>query len=369
MNKKLIALAVAGLAAGGAFAQSNVTVYGVADVYYGHATGDGKTSQNVINSGGWAGSRLGFKGNEDLGDGLKALFTLEYGLNMDDASGIGSKDAISATGTTTGVAGSTVSSTGTIGNARQQYVGLTGGFGTIVGGRLQTAGYDWSVATNALHGTAINPLKAVQGSTGQLLLNSSSRANNAVAYISPDLSGFKVAYNHTRFTESANTNAVAKDSSFNLFSGTYANGPLTLSAIYTKLTADATVADDDVKEIGFGGSYDFGVVKLFGSYQTAQKASASKNKAWNISGVVPVSAAGAIIVGYAGNKIDSTTPSDDSKSYTLAYKHNLSKRTAFYSAYQHTSNDSGAKLGTDLLTPATNGGSASLFVAGVNHAF
>ena len=104
MQKKIIALAVAGLASTAAFAQTNVQIYGVADaaVVYTNTNGGpttnaaGVTSANgngrdkfAIDSGGLAGSRLGFKGTEDLGNGLKAIFTLEYALSIDQNTGIG----------------------------------------------------------------------------------------------------------------------------------------------------------------------------------------------------------------------------------------------------------------------------------------
>jgi predicted porin len=351
MQKKLIALAVAGLSSAAAFAQSNVTVYGIADVYYGRATADGMETQTAINSGGLSSSRIGFKGMEDLGNGLKAVFTLEYALSIDSNTGVG-------TGSST---------------ARQQYVGLAGNFGTVVAGRLQTAGYDWSGVTNALHATAINPLASVQaGLTGGSLLTSSSRADSAVAYISPEFGGgFKVAYNHARLTESANANANLKDSYANLVSGTYSNGPLAASLVYAKKTLDATVASDDVKEWGLGGSYDFGVVKLFGSYQRITNDGAvggsQTDKAWQLSGVVPVSTAGAVVVGYAKSKRD--VSDTNTKSWTLAYTHGLSKRTTLYTGYQRVSNDSGAILGNAILAPATAGGDANLFVGGVRHSF
>ena len=125
MQKKLIALAVASLASGAAFAQTNVTMYGVADVGYMYSTGDAGRVGNVpipgtntfsgINSGLLAGSRLGFRGEEALGNGLKAVFTLEYSLNLDNNSGVGNTGGL---------------------NARQQYVGLShSGWGTVALGR------------------------------------------------------------------------------------------------------------------------------------------------------------------------------------------------------------------------------------------
>ena len=189
MQKKIIALAVAALASTAAFAQTNVTIYGIADASVSATTNLGATTGQTgfkVNTGTLSTSRIGFKGVEDLGNGLKALFTLEYGLAIDDNTGIG-------TGTNI---------------ARQQFVGLTGGFGTVIAGRLQTTGLDFTVAGSALGVSA--PLGATNVATGTGLINGQQlitglygRQNNAVAYVSPSFGGVVVAYNHARVTENA----------------------------------------------------------------------------------------------------------------------------------------------------------------------
>ena len=85
MKKSLIALAA--LAATSAFAQSSVTMYGNFDVGYGaHKTtskdGTAFTKTAGVMDGSWAGSRLGFRGTEDMGGGLKANFLIEQGINV-----------------------------------------------------------------------------------------------------------------------------------------------------------------------------------------------------------------------------------------------------------------------------------------------
>lgn len=99
--------------------------------------------------------------------------------------------------------------------------------------------------------------------------------------------------------------------------------------MYSKQTNDFIGAGNDVKEWGLGGSYDFGVVKLFGSYQRITNDGAvggsQTDKAWQLSGVIPVSAAGSIVAGYAKSKRD--VSDSNTKSWTLAYTHGLSKRT------------------------------------------
>ena len=120
MKKSLVALAVFAVS-GGAMAQSSVTLYGVADAWIGqtsttNAAGT-KLKQNKIDSGGFNGSRLGFKGTEDLGGGLKAVFTAEDGYDI-------------STGT---------SLQGGALFGRQAFVGLAGGFGQVTLGRHYTA--------------------------------------------------------------------------------------------------------------------------------------------------------------------------------------------------------------------------------------
>ena len=250
MQKKIIALAVAALASTAAFAQTNVTIYGIADASVSATTNLGATTGQTgfkVNSGTLSTSRIGFKRVEDLGNGLKALFTLEYGLAIDDNTGIG-------TGTNI---------------ARQQFVGLTGGFGTVIAGRLQTTGLDFTVAGSALGGSA--PLGATNVATAtagtglingtQMITGLYGRQSNAVAYVSPSFGGVVVAYNHARITEAAlSTNTT--DSHGDLISVGYDNGPISAGAIYTKATMANTLANDNLKEWGLRAGYDFKVVKL-----------------------------------------------------------------------------------------------------------
>ena len=359
MQKKLIALAIAAAASGAAFAQTNVQIYGIADVGYVGVDRDHFKYQNNINSGVLSTSRIGFKGAEDLGNGLKAIFTLEYGLEMDNNTGIGATSAA----------------------ARQQFVGLTGGFGTVVAGRLQTAGLDFTVAGSALGGsTSIGATNLVSqsavynGGTNPFpLLNAASRANNAVAYISPSFGGVTVAFNHARMTESAASDDLT-DQTANLLAVNYDGGPLTAGLVYGKLsngksagTPDMVVitgappapggnvqgfqvdATDPAKtknsgstEWGVRAGYDFGVVKLQAAYQQAKLGKGmtgfdrdAKNKRWVVSATVPVTAKIAVIGEYAQakNQLERGESDDKNKAFTLAATYSLSKRTTAYAAF------------------------------------
>lgn len=393
MQKKIIALAVAALASSAAFAQSNVTIYGVADAAVLSVKTDDAKRATQVNSGGLAASRIGFKGVEDLGNGLKALFVLEYRLDIDQNEGVGSWTS-----------GAGQANAASAGPARQQMVGLTGGFGTAVAGRLQTTAYDWAVSYDILAGTAISPLQNVNGTNFVIGgTTAGARANNAVAYISPSFGGLTVAYNRAYFQEQgfgSNTPANAPNwaATFNntaianMLSANYKNGPIAAGVVYSvldnKTIATAASADySKTTDWALGGSYDLGVAKLTGTYQTSKaknsiagvSTSFNKDKAWSLGVAVPVTSAGTVIASYAKNGIKSTdTPvatfADNTSSYTLAYTHAMSKRTKLYAGYTaiNRGNDvlvtvNGATNNT--LATGAGGRDTSILVGGINHSF
>jgi predicted porin len=245
-------------------------------------------------------------------------------------------------------------------------VGVTGNFGTAVAGYLQTAGYDWHGATSPVAGTGLDAAGRL-GAATLLQGNYFGRAGNAVAYISPAFGGVTVAYNHARVTEAANAQATKDDCTANLFHVKYANGPLTAALVYSKVSADHTVASDDVKETGVSATYDLGVAKLFASHQSQKVGSGSSDSKWSASVSAPVSAAGTAHFSYGSASIDSTVASDDPSAWTLAYTHGVSKRTTAYVGYTRISND-GVGVKAVLVAPVA-GGSSSMLAGGVRHTF
>src|ERR1035437_918508 len=98
MQKKIIALAVAGLVSGTAFAPiapTTVTLYGIVDVgsmySWGTASNTGTKSMSEVMAGGWDGSRFGIKGTENLGDGLSVGFDMTAGFNIDNGASYGNR--------------------------------------------------------------------------------------------------------------------------------------------------------------------------------------------------------------------------------------------------------------------------------------
>ncbi len=188
MQKKLIALAVAGLASTAAFAQTNVTIYGIVDYGYSYrfdgrgldsltnkGSVGGPNSSSRLDSGLQSGNRLGFKGTEDLGNGLKAVFLLEQGFNMDTGTQAGGGDQMFN---------------------RQAYAGLSGNFGTAVGGRLYTPFYtmmlQYDPFANGTMGQYTNVWTPAATAGGLGGLTNPFRVDNAIAYISPSFGGFTV---------------------------------------------------------------------------------------------------------------------------------------------------------------------------------
>ncbi|WP_287365976.1 porin [Thauera sp.] len=357
-------MAVAGLVSAPAFAQSNVTVYGVADAYMGFGS-HGDNDKAAINSGGLSGSRLGFRGVEDLGNGLKGVFTVEQGFDISDGTGMGNA-------------------------SRQAFVGLGGSFGTVSLGRQYAPGYDFQYDVTA--SAPIGPQSILSNQSGMTITpNSGARWDNSVAY-NGSFSGLKVraiygmGNNEDSYEVPTLTGTKLMDPSDDDRFGLgveYANGPLKVGAVYHYLTDPAEIAgaSDDQQEWLVGGSYDFGVLTLAGSYQEVEGLGNLKGAdadLWQIGVLVPVGAAGNVHLAYGEVDFDinamGVNESAKAKSYTLAYTHALSKRTTAYAGWNRTDNDNGLDLGlVDYIQPAgatTYGGDESdLFFVGMRHTF
>lgn len=349
MHKKIIALAIAGLASTGAMAQSNVTVYGLVDAGITHYKSDGGKTVNAVDSSLNSGSRLGFKGTEDLGNGLSALFVLEYALSNDTNSALGSASKWSGTA------------------ARQQFVGLSSNqWGTLTAGRLQGAAFKWACAyspnTGGFFGTDLR-----LGAHTNLFCGNSGRLDNAISYVSPTFGGLTVELNHARVTETG-----TPDNFNNTVGATYVNGPLNIGLVYNMAKRNDQPTDLDIREYGIGGSYDFNVVKLFASFTSNKKDTQADQKKYQVGASVPVSAQGVVSGSYAASRMGGTDL--DSTAWSLMYTHSLSKRTALYGGYVQVNNDSQAKVGVGAPPPVsdsvpTPGGTSSGYAFGMRHSF
>ena len=348
MKKTLIALSVLAAISGAAQAQSNVTVYGVLDMALqaenNGGNGAGKTFS--LDSGVQSGSRLGFKGSEDLGNGLKANFKLEMGVNADDGG--------SAQGKTT--------------FGRAAWVGLSGNFGAVQLGRQNKPMFDAVDAidpfsTGIIGGTAHSSTSAT--GLGSLFFATNPRSTNTINYTTTNLSGFTGSAAYT-FGEVAGDSTKSRGIGA---SGSYAAGPLYATLAYhTEDVAAVGAVNNAVKHLFVGATYDFGAAKAAASYGkvTSDDNKTAAYKLWSLGVTVPVSAAGAVVASVTGVTNDVVTTANKSTQLALGYTHALSKRTNVYTSVSRISND--AKVNVGGLASA-NGLTESMVNVGVRHAF
>ena len=375
MKKSLIALAVFGMFTGAAMADGNsVTLYGKIDAGLTHYTGlnngaGGTTSSTGLSSGITGGDRIGVKGTEDLGGGLKVLFDAETGF-----CGTGNNQMNGTTGST---AQTFCTGSGYF-MGRQAYVGLTGDFGTVLAGRQYTAIFGAEATLDPFgdgytgQADNITPVSAKNGLF---------RVNQAVAYVTPNLSGFTGTAAYV-FAAGAGTVPTASGANSNVpraydLKGEYANGPIYAVVDFAQVTnksLNASGVNDGKLTVWLaGGSYDFGVAKLSAMYQQSKIDYTSGNdKYWMLGATIPVGA-GSIMASYGNNKDTSAGATDNTaKQYAIGYSYSLSKQTSLYTSYAHISNgtESHYAVGdaTDGFTGVAGQGSSG-FALGMVHNF
>ena len=294
MKKTLVALAVLA-ASGAAMAQSSVTLYGIADVYVGKTKG----SSAAMGSGGVSTSRLGFKGSEDLGGGLTAIFTFEQAIDLTTGSTRFDPPTLA---TTTGVSRTF---------DRQANVGFTGGFGTVKLGRNWNPMDDIFAAGNSGFDSVL--------SANKVWLNSYNGAADAqLYYATPEFAGFTAAVS----TQLKGNAAGGKLSAFNV---AYATGPIAVALGYEK-----DEANGDQKGTMLNGSYDLGMAKLLASYYTTDNTdgvAGAEVNSYQLGADIPLSAALTLSVGYANSK---PKGGESDSGFGVAASYSLSKRTSIY---------------------------------------
>lgn len=339
MKKSLVALAVLA-ASGAAMAQSAVTLYGIADIYFGSVkTEAGGTSltQTVLESGGVNGSRWGMKGSEDLGGGLKANFDLQAGFAMDTGAG---------------------SSTSATAFSRQSWVGVSGGFGAVRLGRTTTAFDDVSGSSNAVFDSALAATNDVFKSTGY-----SSRQNNMFYYQAPSMSGFSGALSYALGEDKTATADASSTTSLNL---TYGAGPLAVQFAYQVQDIANTVAlPSDKKFTRLGGSYNFGIATAKLSYGKAanmNNVDGADATEWQLGVDYPVSAALTLSANIARSTDNATAGDNVRDGFGIGASYTLSKRTFVYGGYRSAKED----FKDAGVTPDSK---KSVFAVGLQHRF
>jgi predicted porin len=236
MQKKIIALAVAGLVSGGAFAQSNVTISGQFKVGMDSVSASGATANAAGVSSNYTSrtrvvdnnSNIRFSGSEALGNGMTAVFQVESALGTSDYDGTGA-------GNVSGTRFATLGS-------RDTFVGLSGNWGTVALGKhsvhynamanVEAAGLADGLA---LVTSSLNLLNTINGTS----LLGATRLTNAIAYISPTWNGFNAMVGYTTLGEATTVNQAKKDNGLNVKLA-YNNGPI--AATYSYLAVNGAGA-------------------------------------------------------------------------------------------------------------------------------
>lgn len=355
MQKKVMALAVAGALSApvAAFAQaSNVQIYGRLNVGLDNYQATGATAANSDLKSRIRqfdqGSRLGVRGNEDLGGGLKAIFQIESGVNVDSGTNQNENGAANA-------------SAGTFAS-RDSYVGLEGGFGRVTMGRQAVWYGNGVIEQGTSNYINIGVANVFPGDTSRIA-GPVKRQSNIFAYTTPTMGGFNGTVFYAPNSEAAGAGAAtnAKIYGFTLrYSGVVnvqadwaknkkaSDNPATAAGDVTGLkigvgwpyapgaqisvialinkqehaadTAGFTAVGDNVKQRGVGLNWEqvFGNIQPLAQVSRSQKATGCTESATR------------------------TCDNTESTSYMVGARYLLSKRTAAYVTYNKTTNKSNA---------------------------
>ena len=354
MKKSLVALALFGAFAATAQAQSSVVIYGTVDA------GVTKSTGSAVGIGARDNNKLGFKGTEDLGNGLKAIFQLEMRYAPDTGMLEGNNTRPLFQG--------------------QSRVGLQGAFGTVRLGRGLTsvqesalrfepwngipskAGFNTDVQ---LAGYTSDPLSAIPATT------SNNRFSNAVFYNTPVIAGFQA--NATVGSKEGNGNpaipavaGVSRGFAANSqalavpysLSATYDNGPVAVLAGYERNAVET-------KMYTVAASFKpIEPLKLMASYAHQDKGSTLVNntdtKAWLV-GANYTMGPGKFLAGYGQKTPDGTVKT---KQASLGYEYSLSKRT-----YVYVDASNKKQPARNFITGASQPTSVNSYGVGVSHNF
>ncbi len=356
MKKHLFALAATAAVALPALAQSpsasSVTLYGIADAGLVRTSNVGGGGRTGMDSGYLQSSRFGFRGSEDLGGGLRAIFTLESGYSID-----------------------TGANSSAIFFNRQSFMGLSSSkLGTLTLGRQYTPIYDNLILLSGapafgVSGGAVDGIPSA-GSSASRFDNTlgGTRIDNSAKYTSPTLSGFK-------FNAMAGLGEVAGSASagqlLSVGAG-YNAGPISSGLGYQirkcPSAGGCTVAQDDDKLIAIGAGYNFGPAKLAAIYTTEKNAKNVKGNDANVVHVMVQVPTGPWFLSAGYQQLnDKTRLNQDVKQYNLSALYSLSKRTTLYGAYSHQQVDNGGKAGMALTTSSNS--KQSIYAVGIRHTF
>lgn len=339
MKKSLLALAALTAFAGVASAQSSVTLFGVVDAAARNTkNGSAGTIKSLV-SGGGATSRLGFRGIEDLGGGMKAGFWLEGQVDTD-----------------TGGTGFNFQ--------RRATVSLIGGFGELRLGRDFTPTYsNWGAAEVFGYVGVATTANLRGGFLGQDSIATAVRTNNQIMYFLPAMGGLY-----------GSINVGAGEGTGDKYVGGrlgYAAGPFNVGAAYGKSERGVS----EIETTNFSASFNMGFATLFGGYEKSDYTRPGSSSDIDLMTVAITMPMGNGLLKAQYTKADSSNANYDATMFGLGYVYNLSKRTSLYTSYGKINNDGNATAGGNYTAgtagPAgmRRGESSTGYEFGITHNF
>ena len=349
MNKRGLVMAVtAAMALGATFAaQAGVEVYGKARVSLDFINNDDPTPGNEDSTISLSSnvSRLGFKGDEDLGNGLSALWQIEQQMDFDTGAAFTS--------------------------ARNTYIGLSGGFGTVTAGRNESAYRIVTQRLDVFRDTKADYNAIIGNVMGTRVFD--NRTSNVLSYISPDMNGFTLqgAYSLNRSSDDLPMTTSESERDLLGLGGSYANGPLYVALAYESLGNYS--GGDDASAYKLGASWNFGQgTEVAGVFESADIGGANGERdAWYLNashkmGDNSIKAAVAMADDLEG--VDSSGATQ----FSLGGFHSFTKTTEVYVLYTVMNNDTNGTYrlwsGSQFI-PGFADKSASAISFGINHNF
>lgn len=337
MKKSLLIIAAAGAVVPAiSQAQSSVTVYGRTDISMDHVSTNAAGGQLAMTDNA---SRLGFKGVEDIGGGMKVAFGLEVGIGLDSG----------------GFASATS-------QFRNSYISLATGFGTFAMGRLDSSNPTGSPLYSQITKNIV-PVVHDAGAPafGTKVVNARNRTSNSFGYMSPTFGGFNVRARYYQLGPDVSTapgaGIVNEDDHKALDLGlNYANGPLALGLGYAKESRRGGFTANNFKNKWQAvGAYDFGVVKAYGTYGRDSYNNTATSRAdvdyWLVGASAPFGAS-RVTANYMEREVQ-TDRNGKLKKFQIGYSYSLSKRTQLYALYDRE--DPNSNVANDRISIISTG--------------
>ncbi|CAN7743782.1 MULTISPECIES: porin [unclassified Caballeronia] len=351
----LAAIACSLVSMGTAYAQSNVTLYGLIDESLNYVSNEGGHSAFTQTSGNVQGSRWGIKGTEDLGGGYQAIFTLENGFALNNgAFGQGGLEF-----------------------GRQAFVGLTTPAGTITLGRQ----YDFLIYLYSM--TNLFNAGTYGFHLGDYDRLGGERLNNVIAYQTPTFDGLKVGVLYAPGGQPGHLAAGSAQS----YGISYSSDNLNLAAAYTSVNnttitpaatigvpdlfgtpQSGTVALNRISTFAAGGSYKFGPALLHGVYSLTDMKGGNSTavlSTWEGGVTYWLTPAVSVLGGYAYSKLNETRWGQ----YMVSADYFLSKRTDLYALLNYEHVHGGDVQATLFTATPSSGGNQTIVSLGIRHRF